>query len=232
MMLAPIGAFGAMAYTIGQYGLASLLQLARFTAELWIVSIAFVVVAFGAIAYLARFSLWKLLRYMREELLITLGTSSSEAVLAPLMIKMEKLGCEESVVGLVMPAGYTFNADGTAIYLSMGAIFIAQATNVHLGLRDQLVILLVLMITSKGSAGVAGAGFVTLAATLSTMHQIPVAGLVLLLGVERFINAARAMVNIIGNSVATIVIAKWERVYDAEQAALVLDGLNLPDAPS
>ena len=168
---------------------------------------------------MARFSLWKLLRYMREELLITLGTSSSEAVLAPLMIKMEKLGCEESIVGMVMPAGYTFNADGTAIYLSMGAIFIAQAMNIHLGLRDQLAILLVLMVTSKGSGGVAGAGFVTLAATLSTMHQIPVAGLVLLLGVERFVNAARAMVNIIGNSVAAIVVAKWEGAFNAAQAS-------------
>ena len=231
MMLAPIGAFGAMAYTIGQYGVASLLQLAQFTAELWIVSFAFVVVVFGAIAYMARFSLWKLLRYMRDELLITLGTSSSEAVLAPMMIKMEKLGCEESVVGMVMPAGYTFNADGTAIYLSMGAIFIAQAMNIHLGLRDQLTILLVLMVTSKGSGGVAGAGFVALAATLSTMHQIPVAGLVLLLGVERFVNAARAMVNIIGNSVAAIVVAKWEGAFDAEQAALVFDGRSSPDAP-
>ena len=232
MMLAPIGAFGAMAYTIGQYGIASLLQLAQFTAELWIVSFAFVVVVFGAIAYMARFSLWKLLRYMREELLITLGTTTSEAVLAPLMIKMEKLGCDESVVGMVMPAGYTFNADGTAIYLSMGAIFIAQAMNIHLGLRDQLAVLLVLMITSKGSGGVAGAGFVTLAATLSTMHQIPVAGLVLLLGVERFVNAARAMVNIIGNSVAAIVVAKWEGVFDTEKAALVLDGGSSPDAAS
>lgn len=229
MMLAPIGAFGAMAYTIGQYGVASLLQLAQFTAELWIISLLFVVVVFGAIAYVARFSLWKLLRYMREELLITLGTSSSEAVLAPMMIKMEKLGCDESVVGMVMPAGYTFNADGTSIYLSMGAIFIAQAMNIHLGLRDQLVILLVLMVTSKGAGGVAGAGFIALAATLSSMHQIPVAGLVLLLGVERFVNAARAMVNIIGNSVAAIVIARWEGAYNAEQAALVFDGRSSPE---
>ena len=161
-------------------------------------------------------------RYLREELLITLGTSSSEAVLAPLMRKLEQLGCDKAVVGMVMPAGYTFNAGGTAIYLSMGAIFIAQATGTHLSLRDQIVVLLVLMLTSKGSAGVAGAGFVTLAATLATMPQIPVAGLVLLLGVERLVNAARAVVNVIGNSVATIVVSRWENAFDAGQAATIL----------
>ena len=231
MFLAPIGAFGAMAYTIGQYGIGSLIHLARFTGEVWLASIVFVVVILGTVARLARFSLFQLLRYIREELLITLGTSSSEAVLAPLILKMEQLGCEESVVGMVMPAGYTFNPDGTAIYLSMGAIFIAQATNVHLSLRDQLVILLVLMLTSKGSAGVAGAGFVTLAATLATMHQIPVAGLVLLLGVERIINVARAIVNVIGNCVATIVIAKWEGAFDAPRASAILAGRPVPNQP-
>jgi aerobic C4-dicarboxylate transport protein len=223
MILAPLGAFGAMAYTIGQYGIASLIQLAQFTGEVWLVSILFVLVVLGLIARIAGFSLFQLLRYIREEVLITIGTSSSEAVLAPLMIKMEQLGCAESIVGMVMPAGYTFNADGTAIYLSMGAIFIAQATNTHLSLRDQIVILIVLMLTSKGSAGVAGAGFVTLAATLASMHQIPVAGLVLLLGVERLTNIARAVVNVIGNSVATIVIAKWENAFDATQAQRVLN---------
>ena len=221
MALAPIGAFGAMAYSVGQYGLGSLAQLAQFTAEVWIVAILFVIVVLGAVARLARFSLYRLLRYIGEELLVTLGTSSSEAVLAPLMMKLEKLGCDKTVVGMVMPAGYTFNADGTAIYLSMGAIFIAQATNSHLTLRDQIVVLLVLMLTSKGSAGVAGAGFVTLAATLTTMPQIPVAGLVLLLGIERLVNAARAVVNVIGNSVATIVVAKWEKAFDADCAAEV-----------
>lgn len=221
MMLAPIGAFGAMAYSVGQYGLGSLAQLAQFTAEVWIVAILFVVVVLGAVARLAQFSLYRLLRYIGEELLVTLGTSSSEAVLAPLMIKLEELGCDKTVVGMVMPAGYTFNADGTAIYLSMGAIFIAQATNSHLTLRDQIVVLLVLMLTSKGSAGVAGAGFVTLAATLATMPQIPVAGLVLLLGIERLVNAARAVVNVIGNSVATIVVSKWEQAFDADRAAQV-----------
>jgi len=222
MYLAPIGAFGAMAYTISQYGVASLIPLMKFTAELWAVSAFFVVVVLGGIAYFCGFRLLLLLRYIREEILITLGTSSSEAVLAPLMLKLEQLGCAEPVVGMVMPAGYTFNADGTAIYLGMGAIFIAQATNTHLSLSDQLVILFVLMLTSKGSAGVAGAGFVTLAATLASLHKVPVAGLVLLLGVERLTNAARAVVNIIGSCVATVVVAKWEKAFDTEQAALVL----------
>ena len=224
MLLAPLAAFGAMAYTVGQYGVESLLQLARFTGEVWIVSFLFVAVVLGGIARFAGFSLTRLLIYLREELLITAGTSSSEAVLAPLMLKLEQLGCAEPVVGMVMPAGYTFNADGTAIYLSMGAIFIAQATNTHLSLREQITLLLVLMITSKGSAGVAGAGFVTLAATLESMHRIPVAGIMLLLGVERLTNIARAVVNVIGSSVATIVIAKWEHAFDGERAKLILSG--------
>jgi aerobic C4-dicarboxylate transport protein len=218
MYLAPLAALGAMAYTVGQYGAASLLSLARFTGEVWIVSILFVAIVLGTIARIAGFSLVRLLVYLRDELLITAGTSSSEAVLAPVMLKLEQLGCAEPVVGMVMPAGYTFNADGTAIYLSMGAIFIAQATNTHLSLGEQLTLMLVLMITSKGSAGVAGAGFVTLAATLASMHRIPVAGLVLLLGVERLTNIARAVVNVIGSSVATIVIAKWENAFDSERA--------------
>jgi Na+/H+-dicarboxylate symporter len=227
MYLAPIGAFGAMAYTIGQYGVASLIPLVKFTAEVWAVSIFFVAVVLGGIARLSGFRLLSLLRYIREEILITLGTSSSEAVLAPLMLKLEKLGCAEPVVGMVMPAGYTFNADGTAIYLGMGALFIAQATNTHLSLRDQVVILLVLMFTSKGSAGVAGAGFVTLAATLASLHQIPVAGLVLLLGVDRLTNAARAVVNVIGSCLATVVVAKWEKVFDVERAGLVLGNSSM-----
>jgi aerobic C4-dicarboxylate transport protein len=213
MLLAPIAALAGMAYTIGQYGIAALLPLARFTAELWAVSILFVALILAPIARLAGFRLTHLLRTLRAELLITAGTSSSEAVLAPVMLKLERLGCAESVVGLVMPAGYTFNADGTALYLAMGALFIAQATNVHLTLRDQVTILLVLMLTSKGSAGVAGAGFITLAATLSTIHTIPMAGLVLLLGIERLTNIPRAVVNVIGSSVATIVVAKWENAF-------------------
>jgi Na+/H+-dicarboxylate symporter len=220
MVLAPLAALGAMAYTVGQYGVVSLLPLARFTAEVWIVSALFVAIVLGAIARLAGFSLIRLLAYLRDELLITAGTSSSEAVLAPVMLKLQQLGCAEPIVGMVMPAGYTFNADGTAIYLSMGALFIAQATNTQLSLREQITLMVVLMITSKGSAGVAGAGFVTLAATLASMHRIPVAGLVLLLGVERLINIARAVVNVIGSSVATIVIAKWEHAFDAAQAQL------------
>lgn len=223
MLLAPLAAFGAMAYTVGQYGFASLAQLARFTAEVWIVAILFVAIVLGLIARIAGFSLFRLLAYIRDELLITAGTSSSEAVLAPLMLKMEQLGCAEPVVGMVMPAGYTFNADGTAIYLSMGAIFIAQATNTHLGLREQITLMVVLMITSKGSAGVAGAGFVTLAATLASMHHIPVSGIVLLLGVERIVNIARAVVNVIGSSVATIVIAKWEHAFDSDRARLCFE---------
>jgi Na+/H+-dicarboxylate symporter len=230
MKLAPVGAFGAMAYSVGQYGLGSLRQLAQFTAEVWIVAAVFVVVVLGLIARVAGFSLYRLLGYLREELLVTFGTSSSEAVLAPLMRKLEQLGCDKAIVGMVIPAGYTFNADGTAIYLSMGAIFIAQATGTHLTLRDQIVVMLVLMLTSKGSAGVAGAGFVTLAATLATMPQIPVAGLVLLLGVERLINAARALVNVIGNSVATIVVSKWEKAFDANLAARILGGSRVSAA--
>jgi aerobic C4-dicarboxylate transport protein len=224
MQLAPIGAFGAMAFTIGRYGLASLVQLAQLTAEVWGVAALFVVFVLGLVARYAGFSMVKLLRYIREEILITFGTSSSEAVLAPLMTKMEALGCAKPVVGMVMPAGYTFNADGTAIYLTMGALFVAQATNTSLSLWDQFAVLMVLMFTSKGSAGVAGAGFVTLAATLSTMNQIPVAGLVLLLGVDRFTNPPRAVVNIIGSCVATIVVAKWEGALDTDQLRRALDG--------
>jgi Na+/H+-dicarboxylate symporter len=219
LLMAPLAALGAMAYTVGQYGVASLVQLARFTLEVWGVSALFVIVLFGVIARISGFSLLALLRYLREELLITVGTSTSEAVLAPVMLKLEKFGCAEPIVGMVMPAGIMFNADGTAIYLGMGAVFIAQATNIHLSLRDQVVILLVMMLTSKGTAGVAGAGFVTLAATLASLHKIPVAGLVLLLGVERLTNISRALVNVIGNSVATVVIAKWENAFDSKQAA-------------
>ncbi|MDR3454686.1 MAG: C4-dicarboxylate transporter DctA, partial [Rhodoferax sp.] len=222
MALAPIGAFGAMAFSVGQYGLGSLRQLVVFTVEVWIVAAVFVVAVLGPIMRLAGFSLYRLLVYFRDELLVAAGTASSEAVLAPLMRKLEELGCDKAVVGMVVPAGYAFNACGTAIYLSMGAIFIAQATGTHLTLADQITVLMVLMLTSKGSAGVAGAGFVTLAATLATMPQIPVAGLVLLLGVERLINAARSVVNVIGNGVATIVVAKWEHAFDADLAAQTL----------
>jgi Na+/H+-dicarboxylate symporter len=213
MYLAPLAALGGMAFTVGQYGLASLLPLVRFTAEVWIVAALFVVLAMGAIARLAGLRLTPLLSVLREELLITAGTSSSEAVLAPVMLKLERLGCAESIVGMVMPAGYTFNADGTAIYLGMGAIFLAQATNIHLGLRDQITLLFVMLLTSKGSGGVAGAGFIALAATIASVHQIPLASLVLLLGIERITNIPRAVVNVIGSSLATLVIARWENAY-------------------
>jgi aerobic C4-dicarboxylate transport protein len=222
MVLAPIGTLGAIAYTIGKYGVGSLVELAQLTIEVWAVSLLFVLGVLGGIANAAGVNILKLMRYIREEILITLGTSSSEAVLAPLLSKMERLGCAKPIVGMVMPAGYTFNADGTSIYLGMCALFIAQATNTPLTLGEQLIILVVLMLTSKGSAGVAGAGFVTLAATLTSMNQIPVAGIVLLLGVDRFTNAARATTNIIGNCVATIVVAKWEGAYDASQAERLL----------
>ncbi len=221
MVLSPIAAMGAMAYTVGQYGVSSLVQLAQFTAELWAVSILFVVVVLGIIARMAGFSLFKLMRYLGDELLITAGTASSEAVLAPVMLKLEQVGCPEAIVGMVIPAGYTFNAGGTAIYLSMGALFIAQATNTALSVREQIVILVVLMLTSKGSAGVAGAGFVTLTATLASLHTVPVAGLVLLLGVERITNIPRAVLNVLGSAVATIVVAKWENAFDKDKALKV-----------
>ena len=221
MILSPIAAMGAMAYTVGQYGVSSLVQLAQFTGEFYAVSLLFVVVVLGIIARISGFSLFKLMRYLTDELLITAGTASSEAVLAPVMLKLEKLGCSEGIVGMVIPAGYTFNAGGTAIYLSMGALFIAQATNTALSLREQVVILVVLMLTSKGSAGVAGAGFVTLAATLASLHTVPVAGLVLLLGVERITNIPRAVLNVLGSAVATIVVAKWENAFDKERALIV-----------
>ena len=232
MYLAPLAALGAMAFTVAQYGIASLLKLVNFTAEVWAASAIFVVLVLGTIARIAGFSLTRLLVYLRDELLITAGTSSSEAVLAPVMLKLEQLGCAESIVGMVMPAGYTFNADGTAIYLSMGAIFIAQAMNIHLSLGEQVTILAVLMLTSKGSAGVAGAGFVTLAATLASLHRVPVSGMVLLLGLERVTNVARAVVNVIGSSVATIVIAKWERAFDSEVAAQYLVRKKPVERPS
>jgi Na+/H+-dicarboxylate symporter len=223
MVLAPLGAFGAMAFTVGRYGVVSLLQLAALTAEVWLVSIVFVLVVLGAIARWAGFGLLRFMRAIRDEILIALGTSSSEAVLAPLMTKLERLGCARSVVGLVMPTGYAFNADGTAIYLGMCALFVAQATDVALSARDVAVVVLVLMLTSKGSAGVAGAGFIALAASLASLPQIPVAGIVLLLGVDRLTNAARAATNVIGNGVATIIVAGWEGELDRERLARGLD---------
>ena len=224
MQLAPIGAGGAMAFTIGKYGLATLLSLGKLMAGVYLTCFLFVFVVLGLVAKLAGFSLWRFLVYIREEIFIVLGTSSSESVLPRMMEKMERLGCHRSVVGLVIPTGYSFNLDGTSIYLTMAAIFIAQATNVPLTLGDQLAILVVLLLTSKGAAAVTGGGFITLAATLSSVGKVPVAGLTLLLGVDRFMSEARAITNLIGNGVATVVVAKWERSFDAATAARVLAG--------
>jgi aerobic C4-dicarboxylate transport protein len=223
MYVAPIGAFGGMAFTIGKYGIGTLASFGQLMFCLYLTSIVFVIVVLGAVMRLCGLSLWKFLRYIKDEILITLGTASTEAVLPQMLIKMEKLGCSRPVVGMVLPTGYTFNADGTAIYLTMATLFIAQAMNIHLTIWDQLLVMSVLLLTSKGSAGVAGAGFVALAATLSTMHKVPVAGLVLLLGVDRFLNEARAVTNLIGNGVATIVVARWEGALDMTKARAVLD---------
>lgn len=218
MYLAPLAAFGGMAFTIGKYGLGSVIALGEFVICCYVASAIFVIVVLGIVARMVGIRLFALLRYLREELLITFSTSSSEAVLPQVMEKLEAIGCPRSIVGLVVPTGITFNADGTAIYLSLAALFIAQATGTPLTYSQELVILLVLMLTSKGSAGVAGAGFVTLAATLATMNTIPLAGIVLLLGVDRFVNPPRALINVIGNSLGTIVIALWEKDFDRSKA--------------
>ncbi len=230
MKLAPLGALGAMAFTVGKYGLGSLRALGWLIAGVYVTSLIFIVGVLGAIARLGRIPFWKFLRFIGDEIAVTFATSSTEAVLPQMMAKLEQVGCSKPVVGLVLPAGYTFNAGGTAIYLSMAAIFVAQATNTHLALGDQLLVLAVLMLTSKGSAGVAGAGFVTLAATLSSMNKIPVAGLALLLGVDRFINAARAVTNLIGNGLATMVIARWEGALDDGRASAMLNGRPIEPA--
>ncbi len=224
MKAAPVGAFGAMAFTIGKYGIQTLLPLGKLMLCVYLTSAFFVFGVLGLIAYLHKFSLLKFLRYIKEELLIVLGTSSSESALPRVMVKLERLGCSKSVVGLVIPSGYSFNLDGTAIYLSIAAMFVAQATNTQLSLYQELQILLILMLTSKGAAGVTGSGFITLAATLSTVGAIPVAGIALLLGVDRFMSEMRAITNFIGNGVATIVVAKWEGEFDAERAKKVLSG--------
>lgn len=222
MHFAPIGAFGAMAFTIGKYGIGSLLSLGKLMACVYVTCLLFVFVVLGGIARIAGFSLWRFLRYIKEELLIVLGTSSSEAALPRMISKLENIGCAKPVVGLVIPTGYSFNLDGTSIYLTMAAVFIAQATNVQLSLKEQLTILAVLLLTSKGAAAVTGGGFITLAATLSTIGTVPVAGLALLLGVDRFMSEARAITNLIGNGVATMVVAKWEGALDVDRMRVVL----------
>ncbi|MFM0327340.1 C4-dicarboxylate transporter DctA [Caballeronia glebae] len=223
MYVAPIGAFGGMAFTIAKYGIGTLASFGQLMLCLYLTSIFFVVVVLGIVMRLCGLSLWKFLRFIKGEIFITLGTASTEAVLPQMLIKMERMGCSRPVVGMVLPTGYIFNADGTAIYLTMAAMFIAQAMNVHLTIWDQLLVLGVLLLTSKGSAGVAGAGFVALAATLASMHKIPVEGLVLLLGVDRFLNEARAVTNLIGNGVATVVVARWEGALDMNVARAMLN---------
>jgi aerobic C4-dicarboxylate transport protein len=216
MRLAPIGAGAGMAFTIGKYGIGTLLSLGQLLVALYITTLIFIVVVLGSVARWSGMPLMQFLRYFKDEILITLGTCSTEAVLPRMMVKLEKLGCKKSVVGMVLPTGYTFNADGTCIYLTMAAIFIAQATNTPLTFVDQMILLGVFLLTSKGSAGVAGAGFVTLAATLTTIHSIPLVGLVLLLGIDRFLNEARAVTNLTGNGIGTIAIAKWDNSFDVE----------------
>jgi aerobic C4-dicarboxylate transport protein len=222
MKVAPIGAFGAMAFTIGQYGISSLFSLGKLMACVYLTCLLFIFVVLGTIARITGFSLWHFLRYIKEEILIVLGTSSSEAALPRMIIKMENVGCAKPVVGLVIPTGYSFNLDGTSIYLTMAAVFVAQATNTPLSLGQQLTILGVLLLTSKGAAAVTGGGFITLAATLSTTGKVPVAGLALLLGIDRFMSEARAITNLIGNGVATMVVAKWEGALDVDRARSVL----------
>jgi aerobic C4-dicarboxylate transport protein len=209
MRVAPIGAFGAMAFTIGKYGLGTLLSLGKLMACFYLTCIVFIFVVLGAIARIHGFRITRFIRYIKEELLIVLGTSSSESVLPRMISRMENAGVEKSVVGLVIPTGYSFNLDGTSIYLTMAAVFIAQATNVPMGLGEQLTLLVVLLLTSKGAAGVTGSGFIVLAATLSAVGHVPVAGVALILGIDRFMSEARALTNLIGNGVATIVVGKW-----------------------
>lgn len=233
MRAAPIGAFGAIAFTIGRYGIASLANLAALVATFYLTALLFVLLVLGAIARATGFSILKLLRYLRSELLLVLGTSSSEAALPSLIDKMERAGCSKSVVGLVVPTGYSFNLDGTNIYMTLAALFIAQAIDVDLSLGEQLALLLVAMISSKGAAGVTGSGFITLAATLSIVPSVPVAGVALILGVDRFMSECRSLTNFIGNAVATIVVARWEGALDREQLNDVLEGrINVVDPSS
>jgi aerobic C4-dicarboxylate transport protein len=229
MRLAPIGAGAGMAFTIGKYGIGTLLSLGHLILALYVTTLFFIIVVLGSIARWSGVPLFTFLRYFKDEILVTLGTCSTEAVLPRMMVKLERLGCRRSVVGMVLPTGYTFNSDGTCIYLTMAAIFVAQATNTPLGLGDQLVVLGVLLLTSKGSAGVAGAGFVTLAATLSVIPEIPLVGLVLLLGVDRFLNEARAVTNLIGNGIGTIAIAKWDGAFDQAVADREIAAMKNPD---
>jgi aerobic C4-dicarboxylate transport protein len=217
MKLAPLGAFGAMAFTIGRYGIVTLLSLGQLMAAFYVTCLIFIFVVLGSIAALTGFNIISFIRYIKEELLIVLGTSSSESVLPRMIAKMEDLGCDPAVVGLVIPTGYSFNLDGTCIYLTMATLFLAQATNTDLSLMQQIGILAVLLLTSKGAAGVTGSGFIVLAATLSSVGTIPVASIALILGVDRFMSEARALTNLVGNGVATVVVAKWEGALDTDR---------------
>ena len=226
MKVAPIGAFGAMAFTIGKYGVGSLVSLAKLMGTFYATCFVFIFIVLGLIARLHGFSVWKFIKYIKEELLIVLGTSSSESVLPRMMAKMENLGAKKSVVGLVIPTGYSFNLDGTSIYLTMAAVFIAQATNTPLDITHQITLLLVLLLTSKGAAGVTGSGFIVLAATLSAVGNVPVAGLALILGIDRFMSEARALTNLIGNGVATLVVARWTGDLDSARLKRELDNAS------
>jgi aerobic C4-dicarboxylate transport protein len=232
MRLAPIGAFGAMAFTVGRYGIGSLVSLGALMIGVYATCAVFVVVVLGSILRICGLGLGRFLRYIADEILLVLGTSSSESALPRLMAKMEQLGCSKPVVGLVVPAGYSFNLDGTAIYMTMAAVFVAQASGVDLSAREQLSILAILMLTSKGAAGVTGSGFVTLAATLSAFPSLPTAALALLVGVDRFMSEVRAITNLIGNAVATVAIARWDRALDLPRARAVLAGGEAPSTSS
>lgn len=234
MQLAPIGAGGAIAFAVARFGSGTLAGLGELLVGVWGTAFIFVVVVLGIVCRLAGFSLWKLFKYVSEEFFIVLGTSSSETVLPRLMTKLENLGIESGVVGLVIPTGYSFNLDGTSIYLTMAAVFIAQAFNIHLTLGQQVTILLVLLLTSKGAAAVAGGGFICLAATMASLHELPVSGLVLLLGVDWFMATCRALTNMVGNAVACVVVGQWENSVDQERMHAVLDGRTIvvdPDEP-
>jgi len=228
MKAAPIGAFGAMAFTIGKYGVGTLANLAALVATFYLTSLLFVIVVLGAVAWLAGFSIFRLIAYLKAELLLVLGTSSSESALPSLIQKMERAGCPKSIVGLVVPTGYSFNLDGTNIYMTLAALFIAQATNVELSIGEQLLLLGVAMLSSKGAAGVTGAGFITLAATLSIVPSVPVAGMALILGVDRFMSECRSLTNFIGNAVATVVVSRWEGRLDRERFNDAMAGRALP----
>ena len=223
MKAAPIGAFGAMAFTIGKFGLGSLAKLGMLMGSFYLTCLIFIIIVLGSISKLCGFNIFKFIYYIKEELLIVLGTSSSESVLPRMMIKMEKLGCTKSVVGLVIPTGYSFNLDGTSIYLTMAALFVAQATNTPLTMTQTITILAILMLTSKGAAAVTGGGFITLAATFAAVPTIPLAGLALILGIDRFMSEARALTNLIGNGVATVVVSRWEKELDVRKLQRVLD---------